>query len=355
MTRELQSPYLFDCWYVAAWANELRPGEHMRRVLLDRSVLLMRGLKGDTAAIGNVCPHRFASLSEGRFERDLVECPYHGLRFDMSGQCVHNPHGDGRITERARVASYPLVERHGALWIWLGDIMAADPARIPDLCLLETTDPTDRAPGYLLTKANYQLLSDNILDLSHADFIHPATLGTGGEIAGTKARARLEGDIVTVEWAFTGKGMAMERSLRDGAEVDSRFEVTWYPAGVMILRNDVGPVGEGEPAAKRAGVHIMTPETSRTTHYFFENADAGRRKKLALALDVFEREDGVVLEEVQRNMGDSDFWDMEPLILSSDSGAILARRVLQRLIRRERARSATASHPPQKARLSQPF
>ncbi|HMO74372.1 MAG TPA: aromatic ring-hydroxylating dioxygenase subunit alpha [Sphingopyxis sp.] len=334
------APYLLDCWYVAAWASELRPGEHRKRVLLDRPVLLMRGAKGGVAAIGNVCPHRFASLSEGRFEDDLVECPYHGLRFDMEGRCVHNPHGDGRIAERARVADYPLVERHGALWIWPGDRAAADPARIPDLSLLETASPDDRAPGHLLTKANYQLLSDNILDLSHADFIHPATLGTGGEIARAGARARLHGDIVTVEWAFTGKGMAMERPLRDGAEVNSRFEVTWYPAGVMILRNEIGPVGDGGPGAARAGVHIMTPETARTTHYFFENADAGRRQKLALALDVFEREDGVMLEEVQRNMGDRDFWDLEPLVLSNDSGAILARRVLQRLIRGERAHSA---------------
>lgn len=336
----MSAPYLLDCWYVAAWASELQPGDRMKRVLLDRPVLLMRGMKGDVAAIGNICPHRFASLVQGRFEEDLVECPYHGLRFDMAGRCVHNPHGDGRIAERARVPAYPLVERHGALWIWPGDPAGADPARIPDLSLLETADPEERAPGHLLTGANYQLLSDNILDLSHADFIHPATLGTGGEIAGAQAKARLHGDTVTVEWSFTGKGMAMERPLRGGAEVNTRFEVTWHPPGVMILRNEIGPAGAEEPEAKRAGVHVMTPETSRTTHYFFENADAGRRKKLALALDVFESEDGVMLEEVQRNMGDRDFWDLEPLVLSNDSGAVLARRVLQRLIRGERAPSA---------------
>lgn len=331
------APYLLDCWYVAAWAGELQRGGHMRRLLLDRPVLLMRGLKGDVAAMGNVCPHRFASLDQGRFEEDNVQCPYHGLRFAMDGRCVYNPHGDGRIAERARVPNYPLVERHGMLWIWLGDRAAADPARIPDLSLLETASPDDRAPGYLFTRANYQLLSDNILDLSHADFIHPTTLGTGGEIAGAGAKARLDNDVVTVEWAFAGKGMVIERALRNDAEVNSRFEVTWYPAGVMILRNEVGLAGEGDAAPKRAGVHIMTPATPTTTHYFFENADAGRRQKLALALDVFEREDGVMLEEVQRNMGDRDFWDLEPLVLSNDSGAILARRVLRRLMQREGA------------------
>src|SRR5687767_3626425 len=90
------APYLLNCWYVAAWASELPRGKHMKRVLLDKQVLLMRAANGDVAAIGNICPHRFASLSEGRFEDGVVECPYHGLRFDMGGQCVYNPHGDGR-------------------------------------------------------------------------------------------------------------------------------------------------------------------------------------------------------------------------------------------------------------------
>ncbi|WP_197277087.1 aromatic ring-hydroxylating dioxygenase subunit alpha [Sphingomonas profundi] len=327
--------FLRNCWYVAAWGSELPPGTHMKRILLDRPILLMRDEEERAAAIGNVCPHRFASLSAGRFQDGLVECPYHGLRFDMAGRCVLNPHGDGRIAERARVHSYPLVERHGALWIWPGDAEAADPASIPDLSFLDTPSPADRAPGYLLTPANYQLASDNILDLSHSDFLHHATLGTAGELAGSPAKARLHGDAVTIEWAFEGKGMVLQRPLRDHADVHTRFEVSWYPAGVMIIRNEVQLAGDPASLKKKAGVHIMTPETARTTHYFFENGEAERKQMLQLALKVFESEDGVMLEDVQANMGGRGFWEMEPLVLSNDSGAILARRVLDRLIRQE--------------------
>jgi len=334
------APYLLNFWYVAAWASELPAGKHMKRVLLDMPVLLIRAENGDVAAIGNVCPHRFASLSGGRFEGRVIECPYHGLRFDMGGRCVHNPHGDGRIPERARVPNYPLVERYGALWIWPGAAEVADPALIPDLSVLDTVSADERAPGRLLTKANYQLLSDNILDLSHADFIHPTTLSTGGEIAGAQAKARLSGDVVTVEWRFVGKGMIRQRPMMGHADVNTRFEVTWYPPGVMILRNEIGLVADGSSTRKKAGVHIMTPETSKSTHYFFENGEAERKAMLELALQVFEREDGAVLEEVQRNMGDREFWDLEPLVLSNDGGAVLARRVLQRLIRQERRASA---------------
>ena len=205
MTTGKTGTYLLNSWYIAAWAYEVQPGGHMKRILLDRPVLLMRAEDGNVAAIGNVCPHRFASLSGGEFSNGLVECPYHGLRFDMTGQCVHNPHGDGRIAERARVPSFPLVERHGALWIWFGDPMLAEPEDIPDLSFLNTPKGEDHSSGYLRTEANYQLLSDNILDLTHADFIHRSTLGTEGELTGSEAKARLKGNSVTVEWSFVGK------------------------------------------------------------------------------------------------------------------------------------------------------
>lgn len=331
----MPAPFLLNCWYLAAWAGELPAGAHMKRILLDRPVLLMRAASSEVSAIGDICPHRFASLSQGRFADGVVECPYHGLRFDMRGRCVHNPHGDGRIAERARVHEYPLVERNGALWIWPGNAEAADPALIPDLSLLDTVSPDERAPGRLLTQANYQLLSDNILDLSHADFIHPTTLGAGGEIAASQARAHLDGDVVTVEWSFTGKGMTMQRPARGDADVHTRFEVTWRPPGVMILRSEVGALEDQDPKAGSAGVHVMTPETLKSTHYFFENGGAERKRRLELALRVFENEDGVMLEEVQRNMGDREFWELEPLVLSNDGGAVLARRVLQRMIRNE--------------------
>ena len=78
----------------------------------------------------------------------------------------------------------------------------------------------------------------------------------------------------------------------------------------------------------------MTPETEHSTHYFFDVHD---RRQLERAIQIFESEDGVVLEEIQRNMGDKEFWDMAPLILSNDRGGVLARRVLQRKLRHEQA------------------
>jgi vanillate O-demethylase monooxygenase subunit len=336
----MAAPYLLNCWYVAAWASELAPGTRMRRVLLAKPVLLLRSAAGAVAAISNICPHRFASLSEGHFEADIVACPYHGLRFDMTGRCVHNPHGEGKIPERAYVPSYPVAERHGAIWIWLGNPDLADPRLIPDFGFLEAPSATVRAEGHLVTKANYQLLCDNILDLSHADFIHGTTLSTEGETARSQPQSRVDGDTITIKWSFDGKGIVMNRSTSNSEDVHTELEVTWHAPGAMILRSESHPISnEGSNVSsasghKRVAAHIMTPETEHSTHYFFDVHD---RRQLERAIQIFESEDGVVLEEIQKNMGDKEFWDMAPLILSNDRGGILARRVLQRKIRHEQA------------------
>ena len=52
---------------------------------------------------------------------DRVQCPYHGLEYDATGVCVRNPHGNKHIPARARVKSYPITEKHKAIWIWMGD------------------------------------------------------------------------------------------------------------------------------------------------------------------------------------------------------------------------------------------
>ncbi|MBG6118503.1 vanillate O-demethylase monooxygenase subunit [Sphingobium sp. JAI105] len=336
--------YLLNCWYVAAWASELAPGRHLRRVLLGEPVLLLRGQSGETAAIGNVCPHRFASLSDGKFENDVVECPYHGLRFAMSGQCVHNPHGDGKIPERAKVRSYPVAEKYGAIWIWPGDPEAADRGIIPDFSFLDVPIETERAGGHLRTDANYQLLTDNILDLSHADFVHTTTLSTGGDIARCQAKAQVDGEVVSVKWVFDGKGMVMNRSAENPVDVHTEFEVIWHAPGAMILKSASRPVeAETGVGHTRVAAHIMTPETDKSTHYFFDVAD---RRYLDRVTQIFEEEDGVMLEQIQRNMRGEDLWDLHPAILSSDRGAVLARRTLQRKIRHEQESQVDRASSP---------
>lgn len=115
---------LANAWHVAATSDELADRPLARRVL-DTSVVLFRGADGSAAALQDRCPHLDAPLSTGSIAGDVLICAYHGMRVNREGACV-----DSRLTDEARavaaVRKYPLVERDGKLWIWMGDSAQAD-------------------------------------------------------------------------------------------------------------------------------------------------------------------------------------------------------------------------------------
>ena len=134
----MAKPFLKNAWYAAAWSYEVKK-ELFERTIIGESILFYRKENNQAVAINNTCPHRYSPLHMGVLMGDVVECAYHGLRYDSSGRCVHNPHGDGKIPEKMCTRAYPLEETHNMLWIWMGDPALADPATIPDFSC--HTDP----------------------------------------------------------------------------------------------------------------------------------------------------------------------------------------------------------------------
>lgn len=94
--------YLRNAWYVAGWQDEVENGGLFHRRILDEQILLVRDQAGMVHALADRCPHRFAPLHLGKRHGDVIECAYHGLRFDMGGRCVLNPQGEGAIPAGAR-------------------------------------------------------------------------------------------------------------------------------------------------------------------------------------------------------------------------------------------------------------
>ncbi len=171
--------FLRNTWYAALWAQDLEAGQLVARIFLNEPVVLFRQADGQAAAIADVCAHRFSPLSKGKLVNGgHVRCPYHGLEFDGRGQCVGNPHGDGRIPTHMKVRCYPVQERHSLLWIWMGE-EPADPAKIPDFSLLDPdTGRQVSKRDWILMGAGYRLITDNLLDLSHTAVIHEGILGS---------------------------------------------------------------------------------------------------------------------------------------------------------------------------------
>ncbi len=196
-----KTPYLRNTWYVAALTTEVGADGLFTRRLLDTSVLIYRRQDGTAVAMQDRCPHRFVPLSMGKRDGDDVVCAYHGLKFDCTGQCKHNPHGTGHIPQAARVRTFPLVERYGFLWIWMGDA-AADLTLLPDFSPLTDGDPRGVGYTYMYRQANYELITDNVMDLSHIDHLHGEIITTRGQLSPQVPRLRETATTVSARWEW---------------------------------------------------------------------------------------------------------------------------------------------------------
>jgi len=335
---------LRNIWYQAAWSSELTAETSLVRTIADTPLLLFRDPQGRAHALFDRCPHRFAPLSAGRIRDGRVTCGYHGLTFDGGGRCVHNPHGG--ISRALNATAFSLVERHTALWVWLGDA-PADPTLIPDLSYIDATPETARIAGYLPTRAHYELLSDNILDLSHADYLHPETLG--GMMTQARTSHRVEGDAVIVEWDAVDcePPGAFRLVVPPPNRADIWIQVRWSAPAVMTLATFAAAHGTPRVAQATAlTLHNMTPESAGSTHYFYCSTrpyftdDAAFSTRLRQALErAFALEDKPMLEKQQSRIGEQDFLAMKPALLPVDAAAVRARRKLEQMIAAEQAAS----------------
>ncbi len=336
-----------NMWYVAFWSADLEDHELHPRRILGEPIVFFRSKSGDVVALEDTCPHRFAPLSLGKVvDGDRIECAYHGLRFDRSGSCVFNPHTDHKIPPSANARAYPVVEKYSLVWIWMGSGVP-DSETIPEYECLDTARPEHISTrNYMTIAADYRLIVDNLLDLSHVPFLHPGVL-TGtveDEIDVTQ-----EGDNVTIaRWSYNVPVPSLTNMMfrNDGKNVDSWLLMHWRPAGCMILDTGIREPGTPKEAGTGYyGLHMLTPETATSTHYHFAavrfNApprsieeDLEIREKISVGRKyAFEAQDAPVIEAQQRRMDEIGY--RRPALLAIDVGAVRVQRVLARLIAAE--------------------
>lgn len=345
----MSRPFLRNSWYVAAWADELTPGQPITRRLLDDPVVLWRDAQGQAHALLNRCPHRFALLSDGRVMEDgTLQCPYHGLQFDGAGHCTLNPHGNGAIPKAAQVRSFPVVERHTAVWIWMGDPARADASRIVDFSLFERTPEEGSCTihGHFTVQAGYELEIDNLMDLSHPEFVHATSLGSSAHHS-AQYEAGQEGDtrVYSNRWFSEGPcPPALDAIFQSGGRpVEHWANMRWDAPSLLLL--EVGVTLTGRPRSEGMNdfaAHLLTPESATSTHYFYTHTrthDVASREMDEIirgaVLHAFLQEDRPLLEKIQQQMGDHDLWSMKPVMLGGDAGGVRARRLLEQLIAAE--------------------
>ena len=347
-------PFIENQWYGAVWAKDLGTEPKGLRIL-DKPILLFRTESG-VAVMDDLCPHRFVPLHLGKvIDGNRVRCAYHGLEFDGTGTCVHNPHTSGRIPPAAKVKSYRAIERHGMVWVWLGE-READPALIPDLSPLESDGrPPASGPHYVQTgaqfslvmKANYALIGDNLLDLSHACVLHDTLLGN-------LEMADAEIGIEDTNSGFIVRRLAVDTKLPALFHLMSKGALeqgdTWTDMeliGTTCFANHIGvnDAGKGRSGGTGLlGINILTPIDEETTLYHVDGVlvdpphrspeDHARigQQMGELANFAFTAQDKVTLEAQQAAISDPALATSRPAMFDIDIGSARYARHLKSLL-----------------------
>lgn len=353
-------PFLMNTWYCAGFSHELDEQPMIGRKFLGKSVLLMRKEDGEAVAMSNVCPHRFAPMSEGVRTGDIVSCPYHGLEFDANGKCVRNPGGDRSDfddgpTPNASLKKYPLEEKWGIMFIWMGDAEKADPDLIPDYSMTEPREGHSVVYGHHVANAHYELVVDNLMDRTHVQIMHPA-ISIGTDHAPDFKRQHSMEQVGDTVWDYHEElnskmfPLAQKAFWPDAPEkVHNWFDCRWDAPGNMLLDAGISEMdSDRKVGVNLPGANMITPVDEKSSHYFWNisrdkninNPEIDEKVKAGVG-DTFRDEDGAMVAMCQDLMdGEMDLMALNPILLPTDGAAIRARRILKEKIAAEQAEMA---------------
>lgn len=349
---------LRNAWYAGAYSHELGDKPLARR-LVGRACVLFRDEQGAVGVLPDRCPHRFAPLSAGRMVDGALECPYHGLRFAADGHCVYNPHTPSKGPLRAAdLEAWPVLERYGVIWFWPGEPARADTELLPRIDFLEREGEFAVVRGLLAVRGHYELVVDNLLDLSHAAYIHPQFAGgrhTPDELlAATTQRLERRPRSIVNHRMRSGLAPPSANVTLFGMDPDKPVHtdstMTWHPPAMLDFSAGSWEIDRPrESGVWLPQLHIITPETQFTSHYFFINGRNRRQGEAEIdqaLLDFFDlafaRQDEPMIEKVQANMGHvTDIGLLGPVLLPTDTAPVAARRLLAKLVAEERSAATT--------------
>lgn len=344
-TIELHRPASFPMnrWWVAAFSWELKD-KPLGRTLLSQRVVLFRTGDGRASALLDRCCHKDLPLSLGTVEERGLRCGYHGLLFDCAGTCIEVP-GQDRIPAKAKVPAFHVEERDQIVWIWIGSSPDSRPTEPPPAYEFHSRADFRYGGGVMHYEAPYQLIHDNLLDLSHLGYVHLLTIGGNpGVHMNAETKVDQQGDVVrvirhmpgsqpppTYTAAYPFKGL-----------IDRWQEIEFHVSHLRIWTGAADQGAESLQNPERGGFHMrgfhgVTPETDTTSHYFWTiatNPAQDHENVLKLVVDQTEatfREDKVVIEAQWDNQ--RALTPLPQVDIHVDVGPNRARRVINALVK----------------------
>ena len=361
-------------WIPALLPQELPENDcpPVRVKLLSERLIAFRDSDGRYGLMDEFCAHRGISLWFGRNEDCGLRCPYHGWKYDVTGQCVDMPNEPehSAFAKKVKLTSYPLVERGGVLWTYMGS-----PASQPPLPEYEFADvPSSHSFMSKRTQeCNWLQAMEGGIDSSHVSFLHRGDLKTDPLFKGTRGNqynlndlrpvfevvespgglyigARRNAENGQYYWRITQWVMPSFTMIppRGGHPVHSHFWIPIDDENCWTWSYDyhpTRPLTDAEVAAMRdgKGIHVKyvpgtyRPLANKDNDYLMDRV-AQREGRTYSGVEGFAMQDA----SLQESMGPIIDRAKETLV-STDSGIIMAR---QRLLRAVKALEQSGTTPP---------
>lgn len=336
--------YPMNCWWVAAFSEEVGDAL-LGRWLLDTPVLLYRAADGRAVAIEDRCPHRSAPLSRGTRIGDTIQCGYHGFTFGPDGGCVRVP-SLNLAPAAIRVRAFPVIESPPLVWIYLGDPEAIDRVPAPPVLDWAGDGAFGVIHGRMDIAANYMLLKENVLDLTHFGYVHASTFKITDWVDPPSAT----GDDETSGYhqSFSKSPLppvfAEPLGLQPGIPYDRENYGSFVSPALQVAAVDLQDPNRVDPRAisgRFRVAHATTPIDPTHMHYFWvAGRDHGTSASEMAALEALTRvgfaEDEAMIEAVQAVISRDPRGERAPEIsVRADAPGVRARRILQRWMARE--------------------
>lgn len=332
--------FVDNAWYAIALREEV--GEELvSRRIAGVSVVLYRTSEGHAVALRDRCPHRGYPLSESKRVGDSIECGYHGFVFECSGRCVVVP-GQSKIPSRADVASYPIVEAGPFVWIWMGAAELADETPLPLGDLAFGHDDWAFTAGRVEIGCHYELLVDNLLDLTHENWIHPTTIGAAA-LSESPLEVSVDEDERRVEAVRHMAGVEAPPAYAPYADaagnIDRTQRIQFFAPSIYILDVRISEPGSDVAGLTAKVTYLLTPRDEGSTDYYYCIGRTTRLDDPAADDEAHARqaaliaEDAAAVELLQERIESE--GQIDEVSVKIDTGGLAARRMIRLQIEQE--------------------
>ena len=355
-------------------AKELREadGAPVRVQLLSERLVAFRDSQGRLGAIEEFCAHRGVSLWFGRNEESGLRCPYHGWKYDVSGQCVEVPSepAESGYCSRIKLKGYPLIERGGVVWIYMGPLELQPP---PPEWEFATVPANQSFVSKRLQECNWLQALEGGIDSSHVSFLHSGALNRDPLFKGAKGNQYNLNDLKPVFEVVPADGGLFIGARRNAEEGKHYWRITpWImPCFTMVPPRGDHPIhghfwvpiddhhnwawsfdyhptralkdSEVQAMQEGHGIHVRyvpgsyVPLQNKSNDYLMDRA----AQKAGISFSGIE---GIAMQDasLQESMGPICDRTREHLV-STDNGIIMAR---QRLMKAAKALAEQGTPPP---------